>query len=456
MEVLKELMKKGVIVIILLLFNTISFCATAVVVESVGKVFAKQQEMSVWEKCYPGMVLDESWWIKTYQKSKVVILLYDGSKIIISENTEIVLSKLTDTQKVIQQKSGKARFKVSKLQLGAKFETVTPTAVVSVRGTDFSVLVKEDLSSEVKVYTGVVNIRTVLGETVDLTAQQKIEILPDLPLKEIKKFDKQDLNETKNIIKEETKEVLIAEVRMDMTKEEVQRAAAVEQKIAEYQQGKSLIDVWGNRVRVEEYIVRKNMQPDQFKLVVLNERENRFDYLTWVATFNKELPQDLSLATRWLSWKEGKSQPEYYLTKSETGMSNTVDKVEWELKGDITENNGVWRYNQQLTSFKINNTEMIDKLPERIQIQISYPLGKNFAAEQYSVVFKDNSVAKETYYWIDDNGKVPSWKEYYSNGILSYNQELVFEYSGFEHPSKKIDLVVEPKIFLDSGIIQQK
>lgn len=446
-------MKKIKLVLLTFLIFTLDiFCAKAVIVELTGKVWSKILTEQNWTKCYVGQVLDENWIVKTEQKSKAVLLFYDGTKVVLSEKTEVLLSKLADSQKTIEQKSGKTRIKVSKLLPGAVFETVTPTAVMSVRGTEFSVLVREDLSTEVKVFEGIVNVRTIAGETVDLRPQEKIEILPNLPLPEIKKFDKQDFNENAKIIKEETKDVLIPEVHMDMTKEQVQRAAAEELKLAEYQQGKSIIDVWGNRVRIEEYIVRKNMQPNQFKMVVLNERQHRFDYLTWVATFNKELPPDLSLATKWLSWKEGSIQPDYYLKKSDTGMSNTVDKVEWTIEGNIVQSGGLFKYEQNLTSLKVNGKEKINLLPD--SMELSYPMGKNFAAEQYSIVFKDNTWAKESYYWIDDNGKVPTKLEYLSNGFLSYNQELVFESSEFVGPEKKIDIVVEPKIFVDAGIIQ--
>jgi len=443
-------MKKFICFVFLLTLTSLLFSSTVVVLKTSGKVFVRNVATDKWTKCYQGQILDENYVIKTEEKSKVELLLFDGTKIVISEKSEVELSKLTPQERIIQQKSGKARFKVSKLQEGAKFETITPTAVISVRGTEFSVFVKEDLSTEVKVFEGIVNVKTVAGESIDLTINEKIEILPNLPLPEIKKFEKQDFDETKSIIKEEIKNALIPEVGIDMTKEQVQRAAAEELKLAEYQQGKSLIDVWGNRVRIEEYIVRKNLQPNQFKMVVLNEREKRFDYFIWLATFNKELPTDLTLATRWLSWKEGTTLPEYYLKESYSGVSNTIDKVEWKIQGNIISDNMGYKYQQNLVSYKINNNEKINLIPETMTV--SYPKGNKFSAYTYSVVFKDNSWAKESYYWIDDNGVVPTKKDFVSNGMLNYNQELVFEASEFE--GRTIDLVVEPKIFVDAGIIK--
>ena len=443
-------MKKFLYFIFILTITSLAFSSTIVVVKVSGKAFVRNIAEQQWTKCYPGQTLDENYVIKTEEKSKVELLLFDGTKIVVSEKTEIVLSKVTPQEKVIQQKSGKVRFKVSKLQEGAKFEIITPTAIMSVRGTEFSVFVKEDLSTEVKVFEGIVNVKTLAGESIDLSVNEKIEILPNLPLPEIKKFEKQDLEETKSIIKEEMKDVLVPEVQMDMTKEQVQRAAAEELKLAEYQQGKSLIDVWGNRVRIEEYIVRKNLQPNQFKMVVLNERENRFDYFIWLATFNKELPTDLTLATKWLSWKEGVALPEYYLKESYSGASNTIDKVEWRLTGDVIKENSLYKYQQNLVSYKINNNEKINLIPNTMTV--SYPKGNKFSAYTYSIVFKDNTWTKESYYWIDDNGIVPSRKDFVSNGLLNYNQELVFEAKEFE--GRTIDLVVEPKIFVDTGIIK--
>jgi uncharacterized protein YlzI (FlbEa/FlbD family) len=443
-------MKKFLWFITLLVLSSLVYSSTVVVLKTSGKVFVKNVVDEKWAKCYPGQTLDENYVIKTEEKSKVELLLFDGTKIVVSEKSEIVLSKIAPQEKVIQQKSGKARFKVSKLQEGSKFETITPTAVMSVRGTEYSVFVKEDLSTELKVFEGIVNVKTLAGESIDLSVNEKIEIVPNLPLPEIKKFEKQDFEETKSIIKEEIKEALVPEVQMDMTKEQVQRAAAEELKLAEYQQGKSLIDVWGNRVRIEEYIVRKNLEPNQFKMVVLNEREQRFDYFIWLATFNKDLPTDLTLATKWLSWKEGIKEPDYYLKESYSGASNTIDKVEWKLSGSVVQENSIYKYQQDLVSYKINNNEKINLITDTMNV--SYPKGNKFSAYTYSIVFKDKTWAKESYYWIDDNGIVPSRKDFVANGLLNYNQELVFEAKEFE--GRTIDLVVEPKIFVDAGIIK--
>src|SRR3989338_3449533 len=106
------------------------------------------------------------------------------------------------------------------------------------------------------------------------------------------------------------KQLAKKELGLDMTREQIQAAAAEEMKLAEYQEGKSLIDVNGNRVRLEEYILRKpkdvaeSERDKAFKFVVLNNRNNRLDYFTYKGIFNKTLPADLSIALRNVSGRQ--------------------------------------------------------------------------------------------------------------------------------------------------------
>jgi hypothetical protein len=170
------------------------------------------------------------------------------------------------------------------------------------------------------------------------------------------------------------------EVGLDMTRNEVIAAAAMEQRLADYVEGKSLIDVEGKRVRLEEYIVRS--RPDQFKFVVLNHRDERLDYFFYKGTFNKELPTDLSDALKNLSGKYGSEAPEYYLTEYERGQSNTQDSVQDLGTGghlvQITRNSdGDYVLTEQGTS----NTRTVDdaELQPGGDYKIYNPLSDSFA-----------------------------------------------------------------------------
>jgi hypothetical protein len=124
---------------------------------------------------------------------------------------------------------------------------------------------------------------------------------------------------------DEFKKDVEREVALGQSKDAVQAAAAVEMRRAEYQEGKTLIDAFGKRVRLEEYVVRP--AADQFKLVALSEREDRLDYFYYQARFNQALPTDLREATRYLGGKTG-AAPSYFVTEFETGRSNSRDSVQ--------------------------------------------------------------------------------------------------------------------------------
>ena len=62
------------------------------------------------------------------------------------------------------------------------------------------------------------------------------------------------------------------------------------------------------------------------KLVVLNERDSRFDYFFYHGTFNQALPADMSVALRQISGCIG-ALCQYNLISYRTGRSNTVDNM---------------------------------------------------------------------------------------------------------------------------------
>ncbi len=111
-----------------------------------------------------------------------------------------------------------------------------------------------------------------------------------------------------------------------MRRQQVQSNAAVrELRLADYQQGKTVINAFGQTVRVEEYIVRPT--PNQFDLVVLNSSKGQgFNYFSYLGTFNTTLPTDLSIALSQLPGPVG-APPTYYLTAFQTTRSNTLDSL---------------------------------------------------------------------------------------------------------------------------------
>ncbi|MCB4755416.1 MAG: FecR domain-containing protein, partial [Elusimicrobia bacterium] len=207
---------------------------------------------------------------------------------------------------------------VKRLQGPGAFKVKTPIGVASVRGTEFEVeFIEEGQEMSVEVLKGSVGISK-LGEEaqeVIINSGERIKFGIEGEIGNPIRFGAVPLNRI-----DVRNEVQIAKV-----KESVIAQAAEESRNADYQVGKTMMDVDGKRVRIEEYIMRP--AANQFKLVVLNHRESRFDYFTYRGTFNTNLPDDLSLALQEVNGKLSLTAPTYYLTGYEMYMSNTRDYI---------------------------------------------------------------------------------------------------------------------------------
>lgn len=271
-----------------------------------------------WKKAKSQMSLSSSDQIKTGTRSVARVKLGDGSKVLLLQNSQAEMENLSSVQKTIKLLRGRVRAIVAKIKGGNNFQIKTPVGVASVRGTDFEVEVSDDgqqMSIDVREgHVGVSRLGDLAGEVM-INAGERIKFglegeIGDPIRSGALPMDSDEVR---------------SEVQIARTKENIVAMAAEESRNADYQVGKSLIDVNGQRVRVEEYITRP--QSDQFKLVVLNERTTRFDYFTYKGTFNQALPEDLSVALKQVGGKLGSTSPDYYLTNYETLMSNTIDSI---------------------------------------------------------------------------------------------------------------------------------
>jgi hypothetical protein len=125
---------------------------SASIVEVVGTVKAKAAGSSAWADAYVGMTMNEGDAIKTDASSSAVLIL-DGtgetSRVEVNAGSEMRLTELVKDKKTGNEKTlldlaiGQVLIKASKLkEKGSKFEVKTPTSVIGVRGTKFSVKVE--------------------------------------------------------------------------------------------------------------------------------------------------------------------------------------------------------------------------------------------------------------------------------------------------------------------------
>jgi hypothetical protein len=320
------------------------FAAVAVFLASVATVAAdpvliksyqspcEVQRAQVPEKWFPvrvGLELKDGDTVRTGRRGKADLSLSDGSRMSLGPESQMQV-KETAGNRLFGLDFGRMKSFVKKLKGGSKFEVRTPLAAASVRGTVFETgYDAESKEGFVEVDDGVVGV-TMDGREVFVNEGERVGFAPGELGTPAPQTSAEEGDERSAVRRE---------VGLGMSKEEVMAAAAEEMRLAEYQEGKTLIDVNGQRVRLQEYIIRKPKelpaadQDKAFKLVALNERDDRFDYFYYRGVFNTALPDDLSVALSDINGKLGTTAPTYFLTAYEQGQSNTRDSIKDNASG---------------------------------------------------------------------------------------------------------------------------
>ncbi len=477
--------------------------ASAVVLTSTeGKVLFLKNGSYTWAQVSRGQVLAPGDQLKTATGATAIVGFDDGTTVSLSPSTSFTLQESNSAASELKLTVGSLKAWISK-SLNRRFAVRTPTAVCSVRGTEFEIGVTQQGDTNVQMLGGLLAVADMDGNEVLLKDNQSITVTAE----GLGRVGDSGAPNTPGA-QEKAKETAKREVGLQMSKEEVQAAAAEESKLAEYKEGKALIDVFGNRVRPEEYIVRP--AADQFKFVVLNSRDDRFDYFYYRGTFNTTLPNDLSVALRMLGGCAGAACP-YFLTGYETGRSNTRDYMLETTSGghmvDVNSNadaadNVTAVYDSVSDSFIPVTGAFFDTLydtynlsfngvshdswnqpggnvqsylaaalPSRAQITtLRNPPGCGPPDCTYTedgvlhqVIYAANGAGtiweKYDNYIISDAGKIAATSDFagittgaqYKKTLLGWNFQTVVTASEFN--GRKIDLVVEPRIFIQSGII---
>ncbi|MHB0997091.1 MAG: FecR family protein [Elusimicrobiales bacterium] len=434
--------------------------------------------------------------VRTLRDGEAEILMNTGSRVRLSPGSSFEVSAEDGAMEALRLSFGRLKAWVRKS--GRSFSVRTPTAVCAVRGTEFALDVDPATSNtQVDLFRGTLAVSDNLGNELTLEEGRRLSVTGE-GLGEVQQLSKLVESE-----KQAGGATLAKEVGLAMSKEAVLSAAAEDIKLAEYQQGKSLIDVFGNRVQLEEYVMRP--APDQFKLVVLNKRGERLDYFFYRGTFNASLPTDLSEALCQLGGTQ--AAPDWYLTSYQTGRSNTADSVEENASGghpvDVNANadpdDNITSYFDSATdsfvpvsgsfyktlfdnyAISYNGTQTYGWTPVAPNVQsylssaITTSIYGGSANYDIEASFPDGTFLhnriRETYgtggeytqydnYIFDNDGQPASLDDFagvttgpqYKESLLKWNFQQVITSSFFG--DRKIDLVVEPKILIQSGLVQ--
>jgi hypothetical protein len=417
--------------------------------------------------------------IRTGENSICTLIFMQGHELRISPKTELELEKLTANETYIKLLTGKGTAKVKKLSKLEGFNIKTPTTLAAVRGTDFSVEFINNVT-RIEVYEGLVaaqeestgqEVLINTGEFSIIEHSQPPSNPEPLPEKEESTILPEETNI--NQLRLEAQREIFNEI----SREQVMARAADEIKLAEYQNGKAMIDAYGMRVRIEEYIVRQ--PPLQFKYVVLNEREKRFDFGKILFTFNHEsnlsLPPNLNSVTKNMFKNPGDTAPEWKLDGLDSIISNTADKIlEIASNGDYMydseencmehyfKNYEFWvgdsnsgedrlRYERNFVNGLFNYTFYkypagVQAVDSNVQSTSEEPEGTNYYHKRDRDAYSDDFILQLDSYLIDDDGKYD--KETLGQTDLDrLNFEFVYSSEDFsDEYENKIDLVGSVKL----------
>lgn len=136
---------------------------------SEGSVEIQKQGESQWIKAEIGQILNVGDKLRTGAKSKALTLSNEGHKILIKQKTVFIISQLGPVDWEFSEEKGKVRLSVEKLNLGQSLKVKTPTAICSVRGTEFEVTVLENQATMCDVYHGSVGLTDTFQASPEVT-----------------------------------------------------------------------------------------------------------------------------------------------------------------------------------------------------------------------------------------------------------------------------------------------
>ncbi len=458
-----------------------------------GSVEYRSEGSEDWTVAQVEQQLNRKDHLRTGSDSMAVVEFNTGHEIEISAESSFEIRESNKAQTDLELFKGKLRSRVKELSKDESYEVQAPQAVTGVRGTDFSVEVVDN-TTRVEVFEGKVLARELItGQSVEVSAGQYTSIESNQPPAAPRQLEPAEPAPQKTEAIEERdfgniREEVRREMFEEISREAVLSRAAEEIKQAEYENGKVMIDVHGNRVRLEEYVVR--LKENEFKYVVLNHRDERFDFGKIDFVFDSSLPGDLSRATENMFYSDNSEKPDWILTDLTSVISNTKDRVNEVATGGnmIQDSEDNWRHYFSDFTFSIKGFEKEEKVlwareiyggyggavyddltveyeylgGDDPEVEKKYPSGEESFHFYNRNTFADGTWISTEDYFIDDEGNIQSSSDLSDNfnseiggSFKEYLAGLNFErkYESSEFGDRDIDLVFSTKLILDAGMV---
>jgi hypothetical protein len=301
-----------------------------------GGVEVRQTREGQWIPASVGIQVPEGGAIRTNSGAEAEMLMPNKTKVWLKENSDLELEQRQTFASRLALVFGNIKLRVPHLLRQERFEVRTPAAVCAVRGTEFTLGTTEEGRMRLQVLFGEVKLRFTIPPE---RGSDKFEIPQgqELRLAEVGKGTKPELMTAaeENEALEDWAPGLKPEERLRAMKQKASDRAQLKQfamaanstdaqvksflnvvKESDLEAGRTLTDVHGNLVRVDQRMMRP--APDEVQFFNLVKRPvysdnndttansagfvyngaqgvtNRLDYMQMTMAFNKDLPQSIS------------------------------------------------------------------------------------------------------------------------------------------------------------------
>lgn len=285
-------------VCIILSFPLLAAAQEAKLLSFAGTVEIKADRDAEWAAATDGMEIKESGALRTGDDGSAVVLMPNKSKVWVKENSGLEIEQRKTLASRLALLFGKMKVRVPHLMRKERFEVRTPAAVCAVRGTEFTVEATPEGAMDIKVLYGEVKLNFTVPP-VKGKAEVRIPQGQGLKLEEKGKPAKQALLTKEQEYralenwnpgldpKERMAEIVEKENSRAQIKQFAKVTAGAEQQVkafintakeSDLEAGRTLKDIHGNMVRVEQRLIRPDPQTLQFFNIVKRPTYRDYDY----------------------------------------------------------------------------------------------------------------------------------------------------------------------------------
>jgi hypothetical protein len=348
-----EKMKKTILITVLavILSAGISWSQTTISATT-GKVDVGGGEQ--WEPAAMGTGLAKANSVRTGADGHAEITFSNGSRVWLKENTLVTVEELESQVMLAQLKIdvGSIKAKIEPLKSGQEFKVKSPACVTSVRGTEFIVAAREN-ASQVLLLSGRVEIQNlVTNELTEMLEGHALVVheTGELELRELTPEENQQFGEpwmTVIIEEQPTEEVKVEEgekaekemvelkneyqeLREELRREtmhmrneiRVTREIVREIRETDFSAGRTMKDVHGNVVRIDQRMMRPS--PDRIQIINICKRSEGYTYNgKFPGSYTKADTYRLDIAEAWLDFNQDLPAslfdwPKYIMDNNET------------------------------------------------------------------------------------------------------------------------------------------